>query len=77
MSTDVPTALTPGRIAEVLGAPLPRVLYILRTRPHIRPVIRAGRLRVYDSRALAQVRYELNKIDAQRHRTDGSFTDEY
>jgi len=29
-----PSLLTPGRIAADLGVPLPRVTYILATRPH-------------------------------------------
>ncbi len=52
----VPSLLTPGRIADVLGVSLPRVLYVLATRPHISPRARAGTLRLYDRRALALVR---------------------
>ncbi len=57
---------TPGRLATVLGVPLHRVQYLLRTRPHIRPAARAGTLRLFDRRALAMLRHELNTIDAQR-----------
>jgi hypothetical protein len=53
---DVPNLRTAGVIAVEVGEPLHRVLYILRTRRHIRPVARAGRLRLYDSTALSQVR---------------------
>ena len=63
---EVPILLTPGRIAERLEVPLPRVLYILSTRPHIRPSARAGCLRLFDACAVAQVRHELNAIDARR-----------
>lgn len=58
--------LTAGRIAEVLGVRLPRVTYILATRPHIKPCARAGTLRLYDRNAVAMVRHELNAIDARR-----------
>ena len=61
-----PSLLTPGRMAAILNTPLPRILYILRTRPHIRVSARAGILRLYDSHAMAQVRHELNAIDARR-----------
>jgi len=62
----VPSLLTPGRIAERLGVPLPKVLYVLSTRPHIQPSARAGVLRLFDERAVAKVRHELNAIDARR-----------
>ena len=60
-----PKVRTVGSIARELNQPLHRVAYILRTRPHIVPMCRAGRLRVYSSQAVAQVRYELNAIDAR------------
>ena len=66
MTTTVPCLLTPGRIADELGVPLPRVLYVLSTRRHIRPLARAGTIRLYDRAALAAVRHELNGIDARR-----------
>lgn len=62
----VPSLRTPGRMAEELGVPLARVLYVLRTRPHIRPAAKAGIVRLYDRQAVAQVRHELNAIDARR-----------
>jgi hypothetical protein len=46
-----PQLRTPGVIASELGAPLSRVLYILRTRG-IRPIGRAGILRLYDRAAV-------------------------
>lgn len=66
----VPLLLTPGRIAAELGVPLSRVIYILRTRPHIVPRARAGILRLYDREALAMVQHELDAIDAQRARKE-------
>ena len=68
-SPDVPPALlTSGRIAAEVGEPLHRVLNVLATRPHIRPAAFAGTLRLYDRRAVAMVRHELNAIDARRCR---------
>lgn len=58
------TCLTTGQIARILGQPAYRVAYILRTRQHIQPLARAGNVRVYTGNALAQVRYEINRIDA-------------
>jgi len=47
-TTPVPFLLTPGRIADELGTPLLRVLYVLATRRHILPAARAGTLRLFD-----------------------------
>ncbi len=58
----VPRLRTPGVIAEELDCPLHQVQYILRTRKHIRPVARAGRLRLYDLQAVANIRKELIAI---------------
>ncbi len=62
----IPKLRTPGVLAARLGVPLHRVLYILRTRLHIRPAARAGALRLYDAAALAMLRHESNAIDARR-----------
>ena len=61
-----PKLRTPGVLASDLGEPLHRVLYVLRTRRHIRPAARAGRLRLYDREATALIRHELNAMDARR-----------
>lgn len=61
-----PKLLTAGRLAHELGEPIHRVLHVLATRQHIRPLARAGTLRLYDRDALASVRHELNAIDARR-----------
>lgn len=61
-----PSLLTAGRIAEELGEPLHRVLNVLRTRGHIQARARAGTLRLYARDAVAQVRHELNAIDARK-----------
>ncbi len=64
----IPSLRTPGVLAADLGEPLHRVIYVLRTRRHIRPAARAGRLRLYDREAVALIRHELNSIDARRTR---------
>ena len=46
-----PKLRTPGVLAEDLGQPLHRVLYVLRSRQQIRPTARAGRLRLFDREA--------------------------
>jgi hypothetical protein len=66
----VPKLITPGVIAAELGEPLHRVLHVLATRQHIRPAARAGTLRLYDKRAVAMVRHELNAIAARRCRRE-------
>jgi len=68
--------MTPGVLAEWLGVPLSRVLYLLRTRPHIRPAARAGILRLYDAEALAQLQKEIvcqgrTRRCGETHRGDG------
>lgn len=61
----IPNLRTPGVLAAALGEPLHRVLYVLRTRRHIRPTANAGRLRLYDRVALELVRRELKTIDSR------------
>ena len=61
-----PRLRTPGVIASNLGVALHRVVYVLRTRGHISPAARAGRLRLYDREAVAMVRHELNAIEARK-----------
>jgi hypothetical protein len=57
---------TAGVLAADLGQPLHRVLYVLRTRTHIRPTASAGRLRLYDREAAEMLRRELAAIDSRR-----------
>ena len=60
MANGIPQLRTPGVIASELDAPLPRVLYVLRKRGHdIKPIGRAGVLRLYDRAAVDMVRNEL------------------
>ena len=61
-----PKLLTAGRIASELGQPVHRVNRVLETRHHIKPAAFAGRTRLYNCDAMAQVRHELNAIDARR-----------
>lgn len=71
-----PKLITPGVIAGQVGVPLHRVLYVLRTRPHITPAARAGRLRLYRAEAVAMIRHELNAIDASTHRREKGVSDD-
>ena len=66
----VPRLRTPGVIADRLQVALHRVLYVLRTRPHIRPAARAGRLRLYDREGVAMIRHELNAIETRKGGSD-------
>lgn len=63
---DPPRLLTPGVIAAELGVPLHRVLYVLATRPAVRPTARAGILRLYNRSAVDLVREELARIGERR-----------
>ncbi|MCH8242449.1 MAG: hypothetical protein IH897_07555 [Planctomycetes bacterium] len=66
MKARPPTLVTVGVIAAELGTTVERVCRILRSRPHIRPRAYAGNIRLFDNGAIAQVRHELNAIDARR-----------
>lgn len=69
--TNVPTLRTAGVIASTLHVPVHRVVYILRTRDHITPSARAGRLWLYDLEAVAKIRHELNAITARNNKGQG------
>lgn len=64
--TIIPRARTVSVLAESLGASVSQVQYILRTRRHIQPLGKAGAAYIYPERAEAQIRYELNRIEARR-----------
>ena len=66
MSRSLPRLATIGEVARLLGQPLHRIEYVLRSRPHITPRATAGRARCFDDKAIAQIRHELNTIDARR-----------
>jgi hypothetical protein len=65
---DVPQLRTPGVIAAELDAPLARVLYVLRKRA-IKPIGRAGILRLYDQAAVETVRETLREMDQRPERS--------
>jgi hypothetical protein len=65
MATDIPQLRTPGVIADELNAPLARVLYVLR-KLNVKPIGRAGVIRLYDRLAVDMVRHELNAIEDRR-----------
>ena len=66
MVLDLQSQLTPGEIARRLGEPFHRVTHILATRD-IKPIGRAGIVRIYSDDSLDRVRNELQAIDAKRH----------
>lgn len=66
MKTKPPKLVTVGVIAAELGVPVDRVSRILRARPQINPSAYAGNVRLFDNAAIAQIRHELNAIDARR-----------
>ncbi|MHB1424761.1 MAG: hypothetical protein ACYC3I_16445 [Gemmataceae bacterium] len=71
MPDDTPQLRTPGVIAAELGVCLSRVLYVLRTRGHfIRPIDRAGVLRLYDQAAVEKVGTVLRAMDRRREAAD-------
>ncbi len=66
MTESVPKLATIGEVAKLLDVPPHRIEYVLRTRPHIRPRAMAAGVRCFDDDAIAQIRHELNSIDARR-----------
>ena len=71
-ATSLPKLVTVGVIAAEVGTTVDRVIRILRSRPHIRPRAYAGHTRLFDNTAVAQVRYEINRIDARRGRPNNA-----
>lgn len=65
MADQLPQLRTAGVIAAELNVPLGRVLYVLRTRA-IKPIGRAGVLRLYDRAAAERVRTSLKEIEDGR-----------
>ncbi len=66
MVDSLPRLVTVGVIASELGVSVERACRLLRARPRIRPRAYAGNVRLFDNAAIAQVRYELNLIEARR-----------
>jgi hypothetical protein len=65
MTTETVKLNTVGVLAQKLNQPIHRIQYLLRTRPHIKPAAVAGRSRLYQEKTVAQLRHELNAIDAR------------
>ncbi|MBU0716733.1 MAG: helix-turn-helix domain-containing protein [Planctomycetes bacterium] len=61
----VPRLATTGEVAHLLGEPVHRIQYILRTR-NIMPRATAAGARCFDDEAIARIRYELHLVDARR-----------
>ncbi len=61
----IPSLITSGVIAAMLGDERHRVKRVLATREDLRPVAMAGRTRLYRPEVVARVRHELNAIDAR------------
>ena len=61
-----PRFVTSGDIARALGAKVTRVRHILATREHIRPVARAGMVRLYTESAIRDVAVVLDHDQAAR-----------
>ena len=70
MGNEIPQLRTPGVIAAQLQAPLNRVLYALRSR-NVRPIGRAGTIRLYDQAAVERVREALAEMDQRKGASNG------
>jgi hypothetical protein len=68
MSEKIPALCTTGRVADMLGQPLHRIQYILRSRPDIKATATAGTLRLFDDEAVNKIKLELRKINKWRGR---------
>ena len=66
MTESVPKLATIGEIGKLLNVPPRRIEYVLRSRPQIQPRATAAGARCFDDDAIAQIRHELNAIDARR-----------
>lgn len=66
MTRPLPRLATIGEVARLLGQPIHRIEYLMRSRRHITPRATAGCARCFDDEAIAQIRHELNVIDARR-----------
>lgn len=66
MAKSVPKLRTLAIVADELGVKPYQVEYVLRTRPHIQPVARAGIIRLFDREAVAAIRHALTAIAARK-----------
>ncbi len=71
MSVSVETLLTPGEISRLLGERQHRVTYVISSR-NVKPVRRAGIVRLFSPEATDQIRRALAEIDATRTKTTPS-----
>ena len=53
-------------LAEACGVSVDRVRQMLRRTPHIKPIARAGIVRLFPPESIAQLRHALNAQDARR-----------
>lgn len=65
MIREFPQLRTSGVIADELGEPLSRVLYVLR-KHNVRPIGRAGVIRLYDRAAVETVRCAISEINQRQ-----------
>ena len=65
MSAMVPPLLTVGVIADRLGVPVHRVVYVVESR-HISPAGRAGNANVFSEADAAHIESELRRIERDR-----------
>ena len=65
MNDPCPRLATTGEIARLLGRPIHRVEYVVRTRG-VRPSARVGNLRVFSPADVDYIAAELARIEADR-----------
>lgn len=70
-NTDPIELNTLGKVAQHLQVPVHRVQYIVRSRPHLRPIATAGRLRLFDTKTIEQIAKELQTIDSRGATANG------
>lgn len=63
MNKKIPVLVTSGEIARELGVKAHKVVWILQSRPHIRPAAMAGGAFIYRLSAIKQVELELRGIE--------------
>lgn len=66
MSKQEPVLRNLNQIAELLDVGPWRVRYILQSRRHIKPTMTLPTMRLFDEKAVEQIRAELRTIEAKR-----------
>lgn len=64
-----PRVITIGVLAEACGVSVDRVRQALRNTPHIRPMARAGIVRLFPPESVEQLQHIINNQDARRAAT--------